>query len=110
MGCGSSKADKSGALQRFTGGKKVVKKKLLSTIEEVDEPVSKISTLESQVSQSALLGPTGTPSQNERKAFPGEDEGAGDAGDAADAGIEPKKPAVSSKPAPMARQLSDLDQ
>jgi len=91
MGGGSSK-DKPTALSRFRGAKTAMKKKFLSTIEEVEEPPqSKMSAFESQVSQTNLLE-TAKDAQQESKHFPGD---------------EPQHDAVKpAKPAPLLRQLS----
>jgi len=92
MGGGSSK-DKPSALSRFRGAKTAMKKKFLSTIEEVEEPPqSKMSTFDSQVSQTNLLEIKEAHVDNNNKPFPG-DEPHHDA-------------AKSAKPAPLHRQLS----
>ena len=92
MGGGSSKGkDKPSALAKFRGAGKAMKKKFLSTIDEVDEPVSKMSYV-SQVSQTNLLE---SPSEPEKRAFPGEDSSP-----------PAPAPAAAGKPAPMVRQYS----
>ena len=92
---GSSSKDKPSVLSRFKATGKDLKKKFLSTIDEVDEPVSKQSYFDSHVSEPNLTLPNHPAKEEERKPFPGEDDKS-----------SPMDATPSGKPALLARQFS----